>query len=333
MKNVIKYSIAIIMIALVHGDPVGVGDWTSVRLYGHAYKNSDYTTQQYNFIKNNYHIHTIEKRHAYQVYGSPSTQLSSRNTADTLHKNNPSCKPLFYWNAELAFTSIYESLEGLPSNYFVDNGYTQKSYNFSDPKVRTLWRTVPRQAYNWSNIKGVFVDAMPKAAAQGNLDILHSMMDTLPGLVIYNGYRVSPRGDMQAGAETLEHADGVFVEFFFSYLMEEVEHARFLMEELLSIPSNKYIICRGTPNGYGANGSHKFSLACYLIVANNRSFYIYNDDYEADNALYWHADFGRRLGEPLHDAQRVNANVYTRTFEHAHVYVNLNTRNSKITWK
>jgi len=41
-------------------------------------------------------------------------------------------------------------------------------------------------------VGGVFVDASSKAALNGQLDIVHKLMDELPGLVLYNGYRVKP---------------------------------------------------------------------------------------------------------------------------------------------
>lgn len=102
-----------------------------------------------------------------------------------------------------------------------------------------------------------------------------------------------------------------------------------LMEELLDIPGNKYIICRG----YGSS-THDFTFACYLMMTNNRSFYSFgraDNPYHADNMTYFHSDFTKNIGSPLGSAQR-SGNVYTRSFENCSVTVNFNNNTSSIVW-
>ena len=66
---------AILIPQTLHAAPAGPGDWSKVRLFGHAFRNDDYTPGQYDFIRDNYYIFTVEKRHAKNIYGATSTDL------------------------------------------------------------------------------------------------------------------------------------------------------------------------------------------------------------------------------------------------------------------
>ncbi|QDU88769.1 Exo-poly-alpha-D-galacturonosidase precursor [Pirellulimonas nuda] len=81
-----------------HVAPPGPGDWSKVRLFGHAFRNDDFTPEQYGFIRDHFSIFTIEKRHAKNVYGATSTEHAAAETAKKLLKNNPDMRVLLYWS-------------------------------------------------------------------------------------------------------------------------------------------------------------------------------------------------------------------------------------------
>ena len=69
--------LAILIPKTLHAAPAGPGDWSKVRLFGHAFRNDDYTPDQYDFIRDNFYIFTIEKRHAKNIYGATSTETAA----------------------------------------------------------------------------------------------------------------------------------------------------------------------------------------------------------------------------------------------------------------
>lgn len=318
----------------VSAAPVGPGDWSRVRLYGHAYRDDDYTAAQYGYIQSNCYIHTIEKRHAVNVYGPRTTELASRLTADKITAANPGCKVLYYWNSDVVydahFSTVYAAIQANPSWYYIDAVTGLKSWGFPTAASQTWWGDAPAEQLNTSSLNGVFVDAIPKADTAGHLSIVEDQMARMGGLVIYNGYRVSGNV-IYGGSNTLAHADGVFVEAFFNSSVDTTAEAVKLMDALINVPADKYIVCRASDNSVFGR-THNFSLAAYLIVANNQSFYAWINSYEADTSFYWHADFGRRLGNPKGKAVK-NGYVYTRSFDYADVTVNVSKKTSSIVWK
>ena len=76
--------LAILIPKTLHAAPAGPGDWSKVRLFGHAFRNDDYTPDQYDFIRDNFYIFTIEKRHAKNIYGATSTEKAAAETAKKL---------------------------------------------------------------------------------------------------------------------------------------------------------------------------------------------------------------------------------------------------------
>ena len=80
------------LVVPVSAAPVGVGDWSRVRLYGHAYDINGFSSAEYAFIADHYSVFTIEKRHARNVYGAVSTEEASTATAATIVANNPAAQ-------------------------------------------------------------------------------------------------------------------------------------------------------------------------------------------------------------------------------------------------
>ena len=331
LKSVLFFSL--VFIAFIANSQVAEpGDWSSIRLYGHAYNINGFTDDEYDFIANHNYLFTIEKRHARNIYGNPTSEFASGIAAQQIKVNNPVSRPLFYWNSNIVYADIYESIsEALAENpdYVASNG----KFNYENDDFPDWWVTVPQDQVNNTVHEGVFIDACQNVEAAWGADampILYNMLDQIPGLVIANGYWPSGN-NLLAGPDMIGHIDGVFVESFFQHNCATAEQGKVMLDALLDVPENKYIITSSTPDGVWSN-DHTFSMACFLIIANDYSFYhFFNGPYDSSETQLWHEDFGRTIGEPLAEAT-VNEYVYTRVFEYASVSVDLLNRTSSITW-
>jgi hypothetical protein len=331
-------TLAALFLAPLHAAPAGPGDWSKVRLFGHAFRNDDYTPAQYNFIRDNFHIFTVEKRHAKNVYGATSTEKSAAATATKLLKNNPKMRVLLYWSTNTAYDRYYTTVRDVVAkhpNWVEEVRKGTVRWIYPNDEARNWWADTADQLVKDSDLNGIFADGVPGANARGQLKSVESCLERLNSFVIYNGYRVQSATKCSSGASTLAHANGVYCEAFFRSSVETPDEGAKLMEELLAIPSDKYILCRGAGDSpFGS--THDFSLACYLIVANDYSFYSWGgakNSYAADDSLIYQSDdFEKEIGKPLGKATKTGY-AYHREFEHCTVDVNLKTKTSSILWK
>lgn len=98
------------------------------------------------------------------------------------------------------------------------------------------------------------------------------------------------------------------------------------------------------PNACGAPGATlaenhsmtgNFSLAMFLLAANERSYYSTGSGWNPslDQAL-WLSEYDRSLGAPASLAKQVAPHVYERDFENVHVYVNMSDCTmTQLQWK
>lgn len=315
--------------------PAGPGDWSKMRLYGHAFKNEDFTDEQYDFIINNFGIFTVEKRHARDIYGATNTEDAAEATAARIHAGNPNAKVLLYWSTNTAYTQFYTTVDKAISENpdWIDTSNSR--YTYPDD-CKDWWVEESSNIVNTRGLDGVFGDGAPGAQSRGYIDAVTDNLGALSALStfnVYNGYRVSTPTKIFAGSTTLANSNGVFIEAFFREPCDTKEEAEFLMDELLTVPSDKYIIARGASGVYGE--THEFSLACYLIAANDYSYYSWGGEgnsYAGDGTMtYWHSDFEQEIGEPLGAATKIGY-AYSRVFEHCTVNVDFENGTSSIVW-
>jgi len=334
MKRII-YSFILFFINLISSaQAVQPGEWTRVREYGHAYNINDFTSDEYQWIKDHYSLFTIEKRHAKYVYGDVSSETASIATAAKLKENNSTIKPLFYWNVKVVYDGIYQTIQdalAIHPEWVGDVGW-----DWTHPELKQWTIDILNDYGVDSGHAGVFLDQV--MAFQGDEQDIFDIMDSVSGIVIYNGY--TPRGTesnpvIAATQEYLKHSSGVYVEHFFhGSHIKYVSQGKALMDSLLDVPNDKIIIAMSSADTtYWNAPDHKFSLAAYLIIANDNSYYHYTESglLASDYMTYWHSDFEKTLGAPLAKA-KVNGYVYTRTFENASVRVDLLNKTSSIDW-
>jgi hypothetical protein len=318
----------------INAQPAEPGDWSKLRLYGHAFKNEDFTDEQYDFIINNFGIFTVEKRHARDIYGATNTEDAAEGTAERIHAGNPNCKVLIYWSTNTAYTDYYTTVaDAITTNPdWVDETIR---YTYPDD-CKDWWVEEANDIVTTRGLNGIFGDGAPGAESRGYIADVNDNLAALSALScfnIYNGYRVATSTKIYAGSTTLANADGVMCEAFFRVPCDTKDEAVFQMDEFLAIPSDKYIICRGASGVFGS--THDFTLACCLILANDYTYYSWGGDensYAGDDTMtYWDSDFEQEIGEPLGVATK-DGYTYSRVFEHCTVNVDFENATSSIEW-
>jgi hypothetical protein len=245
-------------------------------------------------------------------------------------------------------------------------GGKMKRYDLSNPDFRNWWTDVAQKAVIEGSCDGVFMDAFPQVASIANKDlwgdekydaIQQGLKDIIKetrqkigenNLIVYNGIRSTPQ--MKIGNEFPEHTDAVMIEHFGHFNSSSKECMLKDIREMETAGKNgKIVVLKGWP-GFTfidreamnkpleekreiAKKNITFSLAAFLVGAQENCYFVYNWGYRIDNGcLEWYPELDKKLGKPLEDAKQTNWTL-TRNFKHASVWVNLETRKSEIIWK
>ncbi len=243
-------------------------------------------------------------------------------------------------------------------------------YNLLDPKFRAWWAQMATKAVKEYNCDGIFVDAMLQpfggtwlrkgwgiknaSKVRAALEDMLTRAKTNMGkdsILLYNGIR-SVKGRETKGAEYLPKADGVMVEHFTAFHSATPEAiARDIAAIQKAGRAGKIVIVKGWPStglkwldgeamkrppaslAKEARQNITFSLACYLVAAERYSYFCYSWGYRENNGSFVdYPEFSKPLGAPKAPAVKTG-NVYTRSFAHAEVRVDIAKRAATIQWK
>jgi len=334
-----------------------------ILLYGHAYEApGDFSPAQYAFIAANFPLFTIEKRHAYGVYGVSSAPAPRRynsiaasvGTARKIKLLNSTARVLLYWNAALHY-NMYECESAVQRSWLIDaGGQPQLLYNYTIADFRAWWVSCAVDALRNSSgaLDGVFIDAAPKLSRfQDNpaaivyaqfARMLDDIRAAVPGaFIVFNGNYNEPSGRVLANAtELLPHADAVYAESM-AHLDSQTAAARpdlsiaylkFLAASSAAAAVGKHFIAHGPLDPSDAGRSFTFGLALFLLVTPNPStgWFLANDGYSVNQGLMVpHPEYAFAYGAPRGPFS-VNGTVLFRTFDNATVAVDLIKRNATI---
>jgi hypothetical protein len=248
---------------------------------------------------------------------------------------------------------------------------TLEQYNLLDPEFRQWWAKIAGQAVTEYGCDGIFMDAVNQAKrpiwmkrgwGEGNEDVLTravaDMMRLANGqmgedaLLVYNGIRSMDPTGTTAGTEYLPHASGVMVEHFTAFQSQSNDSIAADIKAITTAAAmGKTVVVKGwpdptfnwtdkekmrIPSNVLADEARKkivFSLACFLIAAQENCYFSYSWGWrEQHGSLVDYPEFHKPLGEPKGQVEREGW-VYTRSFEHASVWVDLADRKAKIDWK
>ncbi len=247
---------------------------------------------------------------------------------------------------------------------------TLEQYNLLNPDFRQWWATIAAKAVTEYGCDGIFMDAVNQAKrpiwmkrgwGEGNEDALtQAVIDMMQhakrqmgrdALLIYNGLRSLDPTGLTSGREYLPHADGAMVEHFTAFRSQSKESIAADIEAVTAAARmDKIVIVKGWPDptfnwtnkeqmrlpstklAAEARKKITFSLACFLIAAQEHCYFSYSWGWrEHHGSLLDYPEFQRPLGKPKGPATR-RGWTYTRSYEHASVRLNLAQREAMIEW-
>ncbi len=245
-----------------------------------------------------------------------------------------------------------------------------RRYDLSNSEWRQWWIAVAAEMLEQGSMDGLFLDALPQIALKpaANIEkwgadkyaaIERGIGETLSELentvgpdkiLIYNGIRSVPGGWDHGGMKYLDYSDGAIIEHFNVLASQEPEQIAQDIERMTRAgKAGKIVILKAFPGFLWidkeamkmsqdeklklAQQRITFPLAAFLIAAQEHSYFNYTWGYRAEQGAYaWYPEYDKRLGPPKGDA-RQKGYEYWREFEHASVYINIETRQATIDWR
>ncbi len=315
-------------------------------------------------IANNYPLVVWEK--AGQA-GFSDVEAGIIDTSIRVKAINPSVKSIFYRNSKMHYSgyaseSTFDAWkyclktigEGGEEELLLQS--TRYMYDHDVPEMRDWWiNTTALPTTLHDTIDGIFYD---KCAHDGYLydssgdpvDSYIEMLDTMdqalpPGkLVIGNTLRNERKNGSRDLMRLLE---GSYLERWTLPLgdygqVDRIDGTCVSMQLMMEATSKGKIILFKTGENAGASTREEmeadmpYHLALYLMVAGPYSYFAYQDHVAAHTSDYhwettWMSEFTRPLGEPLGQAIK-DGYVYSRSFEHLEVKVDVETQEILFAW-
>lgn len=275
------------------------------------------------------------------------------------------------YEASATFTAHPEwAVKDLQGNDVTVQAAKRKRYDHSNPELRKWWTNVAIHECRKPAIDGVFIDALPQLAMntpgnikiwgqdkqqsmeQGLLQSLGTIRQQVGNdkLIIYNGLR--GRKDLwpDMGMRYFKDCDAAMIEHFGALQGESKEVMANDIEAIQQAGKmGKIVIVKAWPNFTWLDKDMMdkpyteleklsreqitFPLAAFLAAAGEYAYLCYTWGYRENMGTFsWYPEFDKPLGKPKGDAVR-NGWTYTREFEHALVWVDLEKRQGKITWR
>jgi hypothetical protein len=343
--------------------------WDTVPRWLIIRKRTAYTAADINSMATNYQLIVFEK--ANQA-GFSTIEEGILDTAARVRAVNPATKNIFYWNAWIhyggyAANALYEPHAWEWSNHTTDSNGTEIIYMFKDlyythnyavPEMRDWWVNTALSMAGNSAIDGVFIDKIGEldtgvfidgVPASDYLKMMVALEQGLPEGKLNLGNTL--RNERNNGArDFMEIEDGSYLERWnlpdpgstpAQSTADSIAVSIQLMREALA--KGKIILFKtSSPDEYAAatqsnmSAHVEYPLAIFLIVAETNGYFAYQAGVDATYPSWnwdasWMPEFRRPLGKPLGDSVR-NGYVYTRSYEHVDVRVDISTGESLLAW-
>ncbi|MFR9620257.1 MAG: putative glycoside hydrolase [Rikenellaceae bacterium] len=247
----------------------------------------------------------------------------------------------------------------------------RRIYDYSQGDFRDWWVSIVLKWTSYDEIDGVFIDALPKYASTPEArkkswgeqryndiyDGLHTTLDSLKTL--FDGKKLMVANFLRGNKSQMEdmgvhfhgYTDGAMMEHFNFLAGANTEH---LANDIALIQDaarrNKVVVVKAWPSfnfidksKYADKSQDErealarqdiiFPLVCYLVGAGEFSYFCYSWGYRHDEGgLVDYEEYNRPLGVPKGDAVR-DGWIYTREFEHASVWVDIDRKEARIEWR
>ena len=244
----------------------------------------------------------------------------------------------------------------------------RRYFDKSKPEVREWWASVAEKAVQKYGCDGIFADGLgsdgrglitPERQSEVRdgirtmCDLAHAKMGG-KGLIIFNPLHGSE------GADLLPVTDGAMIDNFdrVMYLKDRDKkpNPKMLNDMAAAIEAmskaskqGKMVVFKGWPGFHQkdtkllkrpheelvqlAQEYIQFPLASFLVGAGPYCYFQYTWGWRPEYGTFdWYPEFDKPLGPPKGDAVK-EGYVYTREFEHASVFVDLENKKGRITWR
>jgi hypothetical protein len=299
---------------------------------------------------------------------TPDTQFVQETgfyrNASALKQANPACKVLFFWGVPGNIHNYAAYADYDPAWRVADptgNGYRSDA---SNPGFRAWWARSCARIVAHADVDGVFVDgANPEGDHPYHTQMVQALRDELtalpkPALLLINGVPAAGRHGLPS---MLDLCDGIMIEYFGIVGKRDPDKLKEYMLDVMRLgKAGKIVMARAFP-GFTffdpevrdwdyqrklaeARRNVAFSLASYLACAQRYTYLQYGWGYENIGGAYvleadgrtpdpaWYPEFLKPLGEPLADPA-IDGYVFTRSFRHADVRVDLQAREGRVTFR
>ncbi len=328
-------------------------------------KASAYTDAEVDSMATNFELVVFEKANK---AGFATIEEGILDTAARIREIDPTTKNIFYWNSLIHYggygaDTLYEPNAWEWSNRTIDANGTEVidwfkdsyyAHNYSVPAMRDWWvNTALGMAAN-SAIDGVFIDKVGGGdvgafidgkPSTSHLEMMVALREGLPEGKLFLGNTLrNERTNGNRAHMTLE--DGSYLERWAlpdtsSTPGQSTADATAVSIQLMreALAKGKIILFKTEGDGTSQEtlkSTVDYPLAIFLTVAETNAYFAYQADVDATHASWlWDTSyvpgFNRPLGRPLGDPVK-NGYVYTRSFEHVDVRVDVSTQQAVLTW-
>lgn len=277
----------------------------------------------------------------------------------------------FYKHGEILKDKPEWAMKDQRGNYVTVQNNKRRTYDVTNPDFRTWWNSVPLKWVSEKCIDGVFVDAVLQYIAKPEYKIrqfgqqrfadiensLYTMLTELQTkipddkIIIGNFLRGDKTAVDDMGLHFMQYMDGGMLEHFGALSGADKEIIANDIELIWKASQmGKIVVVKGwprfnftEPEKYQSLSDAErekiakedivFPLACFLIGAGEYSYFCYSWGYrDTEGGLIDYPEYNKPLGKPLNKYEKEGW-VYTRSFEHADVMVDVEKRVAKIDWK
>jgi len=347
--------------------------WERVPVYIHVGKNGGFTDEEVEFVATHSNFVCLEKGHGASARGSTekgieldAARLKRVNPKIKViyYWNTFLDYPMY--DAHRVYASHPQWWLRTADGSLDTKDGRLKRYDMSNPEVRQWWAGEVNKAVVDGSCDGVFMDAFPQVASPANRRlwgqekydaIQQGLVATIKltrekigadGILMFNGIRNT--GRLRFGMEYLQWTDAATIEHFDQFQSRDKESVVRDIEDMIAAGRRgKIVVMKGWP-GFNwldpgiestppeellarARKNITFPLACFLVAAQPDSYFCYSWGYrERHGSLVEYPELQRPLGPPQGDAVR-DGWIYTRSFQHVDVWVDVSTKTAKLNWK
>ena len=266
---------------------------------------------------------------------------------------------------------LYKLIKETPGYSVTDTGPAKiEQINLLNSDFRKWWASIAGKAISQYHCDGIFMDAVDQAKrpiwmeqgwGKGNEHLLtKAVIDMMQlakkemgdsSILLYNHIHTLDRTGETLSMQYLPYADGGMVEHFTAFHSQKKETIAKDINNIVEISkAGCFPAVKGWPDAKfnwldkekmklppeqlakEAREKITFSLACFLVAAQEYSYFCYSWGYrERHGNLVDYPEFHKPLGPPKGPAKR-NGWIYTREFEHVSVWVDIENKTAKIDW-